>query len=75
MTHVVFDNLNLCGKVDNNISYLKFTIYGLKNISNRPEVQRIGAPKSPKCDSNSTGMFMLIILRVDLFVHFIKKHS
>ena len=28
-----------------------------KNILHRPEVQRISAPKSPKCDSSSTGMF------------------
>jgi len=29
-----------------------------KNISHRPEVQRTGAPKLPKCDSSSTGMFV-----------------
>jgi len=71
MTRAVFVNYNMSGIVDNNISYLKFTIYRQllcwiliarhlninKNIPHRPEVQRIGAPKSPKCDSSSTGMF------------------
>jgi len=54
--------------VDNSISYLKLTIDRQllcwiliarhlninKNIPHRPEVQRKGAPKSPKWDSSST---------------------
>jgi len=71
MTRAVFVNYNMPRKVDNNIAYLKWTIYRKllcwnliarhlninKNIPHRPEVQRIGAPKSPKCDSSSKGMF------------------
>jgi len=72
MTRVVFVNYNVPRMVDNNISDLKLTIYRQllcwiliarhfkninKNIPHRPEVQRIGVPKSPKCDSSSTGMF------------------
>ena len=71
MTRAVFVNYNMPRIVD--ISYLKLTIYRQllcwiliarhlninKNIPHRPEVQRIGAPKSPKCDSFSTGMFKI----------------
>ena len=71
MTRAVFVNFNMPRIVDNNICYLKLTIYRQllcwiliarhlninKNIPHRPEVQRIGAPKYPKCDSSSTGMF------------------
>jgi len=71
MTRAVFVNFNIPRIVDKSISYLKLTIYRQlicwiliarhlninKNIPRRPEVQRIGVPKSPKCDSSSTGMF------------------
>jgi len=71
MRRAVFVNFNLPRIVDNNICYLKLTIYRQlscwiliarhlninKNIPHRPDVQRIGAPKSSKCDSSSTGMF------------------
>jgi len=71
MTRAVFVNFNMPRIVDNNISYLKLTIYRQlfswiliarhlninKNIPHRPEVQRVGAPKSPNCDSLSIGMF------------------
>jgi len=71
MTHAVFVNYNMPRIVDNNISYSKLTIYRQllcwilialhlninKNIPHRPEVQKIGKPKSPKCGFSSTGMF------------------
>jgi len=61
MTRADFVNYNMPKIVDNNISYLKLTIYRQlvcwiliahhlninKNIPHRPEVQRLGAPKSP----------------------------
>jgi len=73
MTRVVFVNQSMYRIVDNNIFYLKLTIYRKlfcwiiiarqlninKNIPHRPEVQRTGAPKSPKCDSTRTGMFRM----------------
>jgi len=57
MTRAVFVNYNMPRKVDNNITYLKLTIYKQslcwiliarhldinKNIPHRPKVQRIGA--------------------------------
>jgi len=72
MTRDVFVNYKMPRIVDNNIFYLKLRISRQllcwiliarhlninENIPHRPEVQRIGAPKSPKCDSSSTGMFV-----------------
>ena len=71
MTRAVFVNYNMPRIVDNNISYLKLTTYRQllcwiliarhlninKNIPHRQEVQRIGVPKSPTCDTSSTGIF------------------
>jgi len=62
MTRAVFVNYNMPRIVDNNISYLKLTIYRQllcwnliarhlninTNIPHRPEVKRIGAPTLPK---------------------------
>jgi len=76
MTRAVLANYNMHRIVDNNISYLKLTIYRSllcwiliarhlninKNFPHRPEVQRIVGPKSPKCDSSSTGMFKWSLL-------------
>jgi len=62
---------------DSNIFYLKCTIYRQllcwiliardfnidKKIPHRPEVQRIGAPKSPKCDYQHRHVHMKFVTK------------